>query len=941
MPLGSLKDLCVPRKSVFDKARRDVVLDLSDLLDGKIKPQQFFEENYLTEGMKVLFRESFRRFNGESDQGVYVLTQAMGGGKTHNMLGMGLLAKHPDWRKKVFPELAKVEKLGPVRVIGFTGRDTDAPLGIWGSLAEQLGKKDLFKDYYSPLAAPGPSAWVNLLKGEPLLILLDELPPYFQYAKSRQIGNSDLAEVTTTALANLLVAVAKADLQNVCVVVSDLKATYEQGSELVNKALKNFGEEVGRQALKLEPVALNTNEVYDILRTRIFEKLPAKKDVQEIAKAYAESVRTAKQMDITNASPEQFAQNIVESYPFHFAIKDLYARFRENPGFQQTRGLIRLMRVLAGYLYKTKKADKLHLIHAQDFDLNDPDTFSEFTQINPSLANAISHDIASKGQAVAEEMDAQTQSTDAQDVCKLLVASSLANVPNATLGLSIPEAISFLCAPGRDVTKLKETLSLIQTKAWYLHPTRDGKLYFKNVENLVAKLKSTADNYNRETVLRELRSFLASIFTPNQKDCYQDVLALPGLDEVKPRQDRVTLLICEPNRIGQGGLSTEWRKFYEDLDYKNRILLLTGTRGSLESLINSAREYKAIQWIVEEMEKEKVPQNDPQYINGTQLRDKISLSLLSAARETFTILHYPSKVGLVNADFEMKYAGNQYNGEEQVRNTLESKFKFTKDVGGDNFRQQCEAKLFTTKRMRWEDIKKRAAVDPSWPWHLPDALDRLRDDMIHKEQWKKEGEQWVEKGPFPKPKPSVRWQELERNDDTGEVTLKLTPVNGDTVHYEIGGNATSASAKVSDLRTFKTTDLELSFLAAEDASEYGEPVTWRNRITLKARQFQNGKDKMVELRAAPTAEIRYTTDGSHPSQGALYAGPFIVPKENHRGSGGSPEARHSFGNPERSDRLGKGQRGCRRQATSGNLETAAISQDHPRVLWPADAAVQT
>ncbi len=35
---------------------------------------------------------------------------------------------------------------------------------------------------------------------------------------------------------------------------------------------------------------------------------------------------------------------------------------------------------------------------------------------------------------------------------------------------------------------------------------------------------------------------------------------------------------------------------------------------------------------------------------------------------------------------------------------------------------------------------------------------------------------------------------------------------------------------------------------------------------------------MVELQAAPTAPIKYTTDGSHPSQGATYEGAFVVPK---------------------------------------------------------------
>ena len=101
---------------------------------------------------------------------------------------------------------------------------------------------------------------------------------------------------------------------------------------------------MGRGAITLEPVGLNTDEVYYILRKRLFEDLPAEDEVWEIARAYAQAVRDAKQMDITNASPDNFAAQLKESYPFHFAIRDLYARFRENSGFQQPRGLIRLMR---------------------------------------------------------------------------------------------------------------------------------------------------------------------------------------------------------------------------------------------------------------------------------------------------------------------------------------------------------------------------------------------------------------------------------------------------------------------------------------------------------------------------------------------------------------------------------------------------------------------
>ncbi len=134
-----------------------------------------------------------------------------------------------------------------------------------------------------------------------------------------------------------------------------------------------------------------------------------------MARAYAQAVRDAKQMDITNASPDNFAAQLKESYPFHFAIRDLYARFRENPGFQQTRGLIRLMRVVVSRLFDPEggRADHLHLIHAYDLDFNDRDTLGEIIQINPNLDNAISHDLASAGQAIAEIMDSNLGGTDA------------------------------------------------------------------------------------------------------------------------------------------------------------------------------------------------------------------------------------------------------------------------------------------------------------------------------------------------------------------------------------------------------------------------------------------------------------------------------------------------------------------------------------------------
>ncbi len=883
--MKTLHQLCTPRDSVFDIAKRDTVLNLTHLTDEKIEAKDFFEESYVTDGMRTLLIEAFRRLQGKSEQAIFKLTQAMGGGKTHNLITLGMLAKHPEFRAGVLRGLPSPADLPSVRTVAFSGRETDVPHGIWGEIARQLGKFDSFKDYYQPPRAPGRTAWINLLAGDPTLILVDELPPYLDNAKSVAVGNSDLAKVTATALTNLFEAVAEKELGNVCVVLTDLVGTYADASAQIQTVLKQVQDEAQRHSMNLTPVQMNTDEFYHILRKRLFKELPRESEIEDVAQGFAKAVREAKQMDITAQSPEQFAQLVKTSYPFHPAIKDLYARFRENPGFQQTRALIRLMRIIASRLWNSGEAEKQYVISVHDIDLNDAETLSEIRQINPSLDNAVSHDIAAQGQAIAEVMDQNLGGTDARDVCRLIFMASLANVPHAVLGLSIPELIAYLCGPGRNLVKLKgDVLEKLATAAWYLHSNRDGKLFFKNVENLNAKLESLARVYVREQSLKELRQRLTELFKPVNGWCYQEVLPLPAIDEISLTVDRVTLVISEPY-VGQG-LNPQLKQFWDQTTFKNRIAFLTGSRNTFESLVESAKRLKAIHQIIDDMTADRVPENDPQFKQADELHDRILNQFLSAVKETFSTLYYPTKQGenetLNAADFLMRFEGNKYKGEDQVIEVLKDKQKYTEDVSSDVFRRKVEQRLFTTEVMLWSEIKKRAATNPQWQWHRRDALEALKDDMVHREVWR-EDSGYIDRSPPPPKTTLVQIQERSRDDDSGRVELKLTPVHGDTLFAEVGGDATPASMKVEN-GLFGTDEMHISFLAVDSTGIHpnGPIAWWHNRITLKYGFFvgESG-ERMVELRAAPNrngaAEIRYTTDGSDPKlSGGVYEEPFAV-----------------------------------------------------------------
>lgn len=340
--MKTVRDACQLQPNALSIKLSDQIEQLDELIATEGDGAGFFEKTHLTQGMQDLIAEGIARLAGASSQAVFHLKQAMGGGKTHLLVGFGLLARHRDLRHCYCAAIEHADAFESALVAAFNGRNNPDHF-FWGEIAYQLGKGEQFKPFWiGGPKAPDEKDWLKLLEGEqPCLILLDEMPPYFHYLDTQKVGNGTVADIATRAFANLLTAAGKK--KNVCVVVSDLAAAYDTGTSLINRALEDARSELGRQERNITPVDLAANELYDILRKRLFKSLPDASEIEDIADAFGRKLEEAAKSKTANRGAEAIADEIAATYPFHPRLKNVIALFKENEQFKQTRGLIELV----------------------------------------------------------------------------------------------------------------------------------------------------------------------------------------------------------------------------------------------------------------------------------------------------------------------------------------------------------------------------------------------------------------------------------------------------------------------------------------------------------------------------------------------------------------------------------------------------------------------
>ena len=873
--MKTVRDACHLQPNALSIKLSDQIEQLDELIHAEGDGTTFFGRTSITQGMQDLVTEGVARLAGVSTQAVFHLKQAMGGGKTHLLVGFGLLAKHPDLRKKYCGGDANSQMFSEARVAAFNGRNSPAHF-FWGDIAQQLGRADVFQEFWSSgPKAPDEKAWFKLFAGQdPILILLDEMPPYFEDLATRPVGAGTVADIATRAFANLLTAAGKK--ANVCVVISDLYAAYQSGGALITRALDNARQELGRAERNITPVDLATNEIYDILRKRLFTQLPDKAEIDDIADAYGKKLEEASKSKVANRGAEAIADEIAATYPFHPRLKNVIALFKENEQFKQTRGLIEFVSRLLRSVWERKSND-VFLIGPQHFDLSIAEVRDKLTEIS-GMRDVIAKDLWDAQQSAhAQVIDLSTGKEAATQVGSLLLTASLSTAVNAVKGLTTAEMVECLVSPLREPSEFLESFQQLEESAWYVHHTPEGRYYFDRQENLTKLLQSLAHDAPENQVDDLIRHRLRDMFKPTRKSAYEEVLPLPKLEEVadKVRKSRVLLIVSPDSKTPP----EEVQKFFDGLSQKNNLCVLTGDKTAMGSVEKAARHVYAAQKADGRIPKghpqrddlERKQQTYEQDFNSTVLNlfDKVLFPIQRAGK--------PSQLAPKALDMT-RDATKPFDGEAQVEKTLTSNpLKLYLDVEKDfdPVRDKAQDLLWPENQdeARWSDVADRYTEQAGMPWLPPKGLDTLKSIACNRALWEDLGNGYVTRKPKKK-RTSVQVIAESDPDDEGKVRLRVNPQNAGPaprIHFAEDAPVTENKPQLKD-QFLTTKALRVHFLVVDPSGQYetGDVVTWSNKLVLRNNLKETAGQRSVELLVAPAGKIRYTLGGEEPREGAIY-----------------------------------------------------------------------
>ena len=309
---------------------------------------------------------------------VWRLDQAMGGGKSHGLIGLWHLAAHPtelaptDLGREVFASAREIAGDGnvrpdlgsPVCVVLDCDNTTAASedfgpaqlLGerfLWRLFDKDGHRYDQFKEH---ITSKKHLAEALRSTGRPVLILIDEIMDYIRLAAA----NDPDGALREMAFLRALLDVVN-DVPN-CVVVVVMIAS-DQDDMALNEAGAQCQTELEALLTRNGRTTAVTGggDFAEIIQRRLFERLPSRAETDHVADRFTEHMRgpwATKVFDkLGGPTGAAFRDAVARCFPFHPNLIALAENeWAQHAGFQRVRSTIRLF-ALTAYEQSRRAAD--------------------------------------------------------------------------------------------------------------------------------------------------------------------------------------------------------------------------------------------------------------------------------------------------------------------------------------------------------------------------------------------------------------------------------------------------------------------------------------------------------------------------------------------------------------------------------------------------------
>lgn len=620
-------------ESIFAANLNDVVMGMAP--EVYCDPVFFFKKTYVTAGLRDIAKRVVSALNGEETENrVISLQTGFGGGKTHTLISLYHIIKSG-------AQLLQMESCANIlpadtqpqfenaKVAVFTndtndisqGRTTDEGITIhtlWGELAYQLGGVagyERIRQNDEERIAPTATIFKPILQEAKIsLILIDELADYCVKAASKKAKVGYLYDQTISFVQALTQAVSSVPR---CVLIATLPASKSEmaNSELGQKVLDALQDRIVRIGAGVKPV--DDEEVYEVIRRRLFEQIVDEQVVDLVAKRYKDMYHNRRTDLPERCDKQEYANKIKKAYPFHPELIDMFRnRWGSDSKFQRTRGVLRLLASIVQDLWKRRDTltGPQTLIHTSDVYLENLNSLTgTITNLMGSNWDSVmTADVygTSSNARIVDEQDPQSNLGQYHLTQGIATTLLMASVGVKQKGLSIKELKLCLLRPKAfNHNDVDGALNKLEQRAHYLHSSKVGEasFWFESKANVNILLQQAqAEIKDAEVEAEILKRLRISVNYMQGKGL--NVLVAPTGDV--PEQKSLTLVIMSPSYAQPtGGTSASLeraikeiatKKGNSDRIYRNTIFYLVCSEAGRATLNAQLGDLLACNKILEE-----------------------------------------------------------------------------------------------------------------------------------------------------------------------------------------------------------------------------------------------------------------------------------------------------------------------------------------------------